>query len=58
MGLDTAEAPDETRTFFNTRTISRLRTDRLERVGPARNNLMDLQIIDQKAKSKKGTKNC
>ena len=42
MGLETAEAPDETRTFFSTRTIARIRTNRLQKVGPLRNFPMDL----------------
>ena len=45
MGLETAEAPDESRTFFSTRT------NRLSKVRPLRNVPMDLLIIAEEALS-------
>ena len=51
MGLETAEAPDESRTFFSTRTIAKNKTNRLSKVRPLRNVPMDLLIIAEEALS-------
>ena len=51
MGLETAEAPDESRTFFSTRTIAKNKTNRLSKVRPLRNVPMDQLIIAEEAKS-------
>ena len=50
MGLETAEAPDESRTFFSTRTIAKNKK-RLSKVRPLRNVPMDLLIIAEEALS-------
>ena len=50
MGCNNAEAPEETRNFYNTR-VARISTNRINKVGTMRNIPLDLQIIAQEAQT-------